>query len=84
MSLPAITGACRSLAVEHTHVGNVGREGLSWLRYMLGDSIGPLNLFLQGRAEFCFRPLRDTLSGLMQIKGFNPLCNIHCGTTVRL
>ena len=83
MSLPSITGACRSLAIEYTHVPkNVGREGLSWLRYMLGDSIGPLNLFLQGRPDLCHKTLRNALSGIMQIEGFKPLCDTYCGTAV--
>jgi Capsular polysaccharide synthesis protein len=45
---------------------------------MLGPSVGPLNLFLQGRPDLCHQTLRRALEGLMRVEGFLPLCDIHC------
>ena len=55
------------------------RQGLAWLRYILGPSVGPLNLFLQGRPDLCDQPMRRTLDGLMGVRGFRALCATHCG-----
>ena len=46
------SGACVTMNVHNIHLPNVGREGHSWLKYMLvPENIGPINVFLQGNPE---------------------------------
>lgn len=50
--IAAPRGACVTTHVRNIHLPNVGREGHSWLKYMLvPENIGPINVFLQGAPE---------------------------------
>jgi UDP-galactopyranose mutase len=83
MSPPS--GGCVTTNVRNIHLPNVGREGHSWLQYMLvPENIGPINVFLQGNPEV---DLQAVANAVLKPNPFLPLAKktpaVHCGPDLR-
>ena len=70
--------SCVTVSIETIHLpDNVGREGHSWLSYMLSpERVGPVNLFLQGNPE---ADLRAAAEAAAKPQGFLALRATECG-----
>jgi hypothetical protein len=79
IALPNVVGSCHSLGFKHVHLpANVGREGHSWLLYMLEpENLGPINVFLQGKPQ---ANLQTVASIAIEAKPFNAICPVTCGS----
>jgi hypothetical protein len=71
VSMRPPSGGCVTTNVRNIHLTNVGREGHSWLQYMLvPENIGPINVFLQGHAEV---DMQAVTNAVLKSKPFLPL-----------